>query len=108
VILAWRNLLASALQLAAPVLSLAFIAVVISASERGILPDPNSTQYTPSGALPRVVSYIPDCETDIFLDAECVAFVYAPANDSAVDAIVAGIRNHNAPPIREDQVGPSQ
>lgn len=110
-ILARRNLFGTVLQLSAPVISLAMVALFVAASENGLLyQDSTGTEELVSGSctgrgLERPVTHIPDCRTNVFLDSRnCVAFVYAPANDSFVRSIVAGIQRHNAPSIPDDQV----
>ncbi|KAL4855684.1 ABC transporter A family member 11 [Chlorella vulgaris] len=49
---------------------------------------------------------VPDCASNLFMRAgqPCITFLYAPAGDPAVEAVVRGVMAANEPPIRPERV----
>jgi hypothetical protein len=54
----------------------------------------------------RPIPPIPLCTEDLFVrrGAPCLTLAYAPAGAALVEAVVAGVRAHNQPPIPAEQV----
>ncbi|KAI3423876.1 hypothetical protein D9Q98_009710 [Chlorella vulgaris] len=52
------------------------------------------------------VGPVPDCASNLFMRAgqPCITFLYAPAGDPAVEAVVRGVMAANEPPIRPERV----
>lgn len=76
------------MQLAASVLCVVLVASVGWLVERNDFVTQTSRE---SQTGVNVVTSIPDCREDVFLSKNCLAFLYAPAGDPAVE--VLGLRS---------------
>ncbi|KFM23420.1 ABC transporter A family member 2 [Auxenochlorella protothecoides] len=92
-IVAYRNLRATLLRIIAPLFFM-FLLWLINIAVRN---DNPYLEYFVDNPDPAVVTVgaIPACATDMYIESPCWDFLYQPNNNSAVEAIVTGIRENN-------------
>jgi hypothetical protein len=104
VLVAWRSRRATLIRLLAPFVFLV-LALIINLALEADNAQQERLKDAP-GAVDFPVAALPSCNEDLYIGPgrECVDFVYTPAGNPQVDAVIRGVMANNAPPIPENRV----
>ncbi|KAI8472689.1 MAG: hypothetical protein J3K34DRAFT_204610 [Monoraphidium minutum] len=104
VLVAWRSRRATAIRLLAPFVFLLLALVINLALEANNASQARIKDAPAAGIVD--MGAIPDCHRDLFIGPlrDCIDFVYTPAGDEEVEALISRVRTNNAPPIPADRV----
>ncbi|WIA44552.1 hypothetical protein OEZ86_007282 [Tetradesmus obliquus] len=99
-LVAWRSRRSTAIRLSAPFVFLALALIVTLALNADVGLRERFVAQLPGQKAPDVIESIPNCGRDVYIAGkQCLDFLYTPAGDPVVEALVASIRANNAPPI---------